>query len=169
MGAASAAGWYLLSALSVADWLWPVSYLRPLSALYRSDVALNSDLAMSIPTLLTRIGAPGVVAWAAGFAPEGSQHRSDDRRRSESARAGLRPGGNRRGIRDRTVLRLRASTSFQRLAIPVLGGVAAWMWPQARATGAGAPGRLVMLFTGSPLARQHLIDEVDDTVSRGTE
>ncbi len=66
--AASAAAWYLLSVAATADWLWPAPYLQTLSALYRSDVVLNADLAISIPTLLTRIGTPGLVAWGAGFA-----------------------------------------------------------------------------------------------------
>ena len=163
--AASAAGWYLLSALAAADWLWPVSYLQTLSALYRSDIALNADLAISIPTLLTRIGAPGLVAWAAGFAlllASAPFLLRVSRLEAASIVPLIGVAASPHAWGYEAILALpamwfavsRASASgvaaivaayaiapvyifgrqlhFNVLAIPVLGGVAVWMWLQAR-------------------------------------
>jgi Glycosyltransferase family 87 len=60
--------WYLLSAAATSDWLWPGAYTKMLTELYRSDVATNADYAISVPTLLTRLGAPALVGWIAGAA-----------------------------------------------------------------------------------------------------
>ena len=70
MGVAAicAAGWYLVSVAAAADWLWPAPYLHTLATLYRSDVVLNADFAISLPTMLARLGAPSAVAWGAGAA-----------------------------------------------------------------------------------------------------
>ncbi len=65
---AFAVGWYLLSAAATGDWLWPVPYMQTLTALYRSDVAMNSDFAISVPTFLVRLGVPNAVAWGMGAA-----------------------------------------------------------------------------------------------------
>lgn len=61
-------GWYLLSAIATSDWIWPVAYVRMLAVLYRHDVALNADYAISLPTMLVRLGTPTLVAWAVGAA-----------------------------------------------------------------------------------------------------
>jgi hypothetical protein len=61
-------GWYALSAAAANDWLWPVPYARMLHALYRTDVAGNADFAISIPTMLSRLGAPALVGWPLGGA-----------------------------------------------------------------------------------------------------
>ena len=162
---ASAAGWYFLSAMAAADWLWPVPYLQTLSALYRSDVVLNSDLAISIPTLLTRLGTPGLVAWAAGFAlllacAPFLLRVSRLEAASIVPLIGVAASPHAWGYE--AILALpamwfavsRASASalaaivaayaiaplyvfgrqlhFNVLAIPVLGGVAAWLWLQVR-------------------------------------
>jgi Glycosyltransferase family 87 len=59
-------GWYALSAAAANDWLWPVPYTRMLAELYRVDVAGNADFAISIPTMLHRIGVPALVGWPLG-------------------------------------------------------------------------------------------------------
>lgn len=58
-----AVGWYALSASATNDWLWPAPYVHELAALYRRDVALNSDFAISVPTMLARFGMPTVLGW----------------------------------------------------------------------------------------------------------
>ena len=63
-----AAGWYALSAGATNDWLWPVPYVHALAALYRSDVAMNSDFAISVPTMLARFGMPAALGWMIGAA-----------------------------------------------------------------------------------------------------
>lgn len=60
--------WYLLSAAAASNWLWPIPYARMLAELYRSDVVMNADYAISVPTLLSRLGAPMLVGWIAGAA-----------------------------------------------------------------------------------------------------
>jgi Glycosyltransferase family 87 len=60
--------WYALSAAAANDWLWPVPYAHMLAALYRVDVVGNSDFAISIPTMLTRLHVPGLIGWALGAA-----------------------------------------------------------------------------------------------------
>ncbi len=66
--ALSAAGWYALSASATNDWLWPVPYVHGLAALYRTDVAMNSDFAISVPTMLARFGMPAALGWMVGAA-----------------------------------------------------------------------------------------------------
>ncbi len=63
-----AAGWYALSAGATNDWLWPVPYVHALAALYRSDVAMNSDFAISLPTMLARLGLPALFGGIVGAA-----------------------------------------------------------------------------------------------------
>lgn len=61
-----ALGWYALSAAAANDWFWPAPYAHMLAALYRSDVAANSDYAISVPTMLTRLHVPGLFGWVLG-------------------------------------------------------------------------------------------------------
>jgi hypothetical protein len=68
VAAVFAVGWYLLSASATSDWLWPVLYVHTLAALYHTDIAMNSDFAISVPTMLTRLGVPTMTAWTAGAA-----------------------------------------------------------------------------------------------------
>jgi Glycosyltransferase family 87 len=68
IAAICAAGWYVLSASATSDWLWPVPYAHMLAGLYRSDDTMNADFAISVPTILARLGAPTLLAWAAGAA-----------------------------------------------------------------------------------------------------
>jgi hypothetical protein len=68
IAAICAAVWYLLSAAATHDWLWPAAYVQTLATLYRSDVAANADLAISVPTLLARLGVPGIAGWTIGAA-----------------------------------------------------------------------------------------------------
>ena len=66
VAAICAVGWYALSAAAVHDWAWPLPYVHTLTTLYRSDVVLNADFAISLPTMLARIGLPAALDWAAG-------------------------------------------------------------------------------------------------------
>ena len=64
----SAVVWYALSAAATADWLWPAPYMHMASAWYRTDVVANADYAISVPTMLARLGLPTAVGWSVGAA-----------------------------------------------------------------------------------------------------
>jgi hypothetical protein len=60
--------WYLLSAAATGEWTWPVTYAQTLAVLYRTDVVMNADYAISVPTMLARFGTPTAIAWGVGAA-----------------------------------------------------------------------------------------------------